>query len=77
MVNPLATLHESIYPRFIERFNARSSVAFMEDDQSPRAKEASPPVSAQLSNKSMKSLTLDDGATSGSKVHYVGSPGWL
>ena len=52
---------------------ARSSITFHNDDGISDASPPSPPVSTQMSGKSMKSMTLDDDATA-STVHYVPGP---
>lgn len=53
---------------------ARSSITFNIDDGVSDASPPSPPVSTQMSGKSMKSMTLDDEATSSTTVHYVPWP---
>lgn len=53
---------------------ARSSITFNIDDGVSDASPPSPPVSTQMSGRSMKSMTLDDEATSSTMVHYVPWP---
>ena len=53
------------------RERRRSSITFNIDDGVSDASPPSPPVSTQMSGRSMKSMTLDDEATSSTMVHYV------
>lgn len=53
-----------------QRERRRSSITFLNDDVPPTEGQGQPPAK-QLSSKSVKSVTLDDDATGGSKVHYV------